>query len=627
MVEDQRSGVIISVAEADTCSERAALLAYVPDGRQDACFLISRHGTKLILEPSLRGAGVLPLGMARGTAGDVVSLYDPCTGLWVCAAPPVEATGRMVILQRRIQAFEQFTLTVVNTIFVPKNVEEIADRLDQILGSTFDAALLTQIGAGEGPLLEACFCLMPPDVQRSFADALANTPAAARKLADLFPDDVTSKSGIVDLACWLAARAPAKVTAAVAPGPRSPTRWWTRRQSVAAASAPEPAPTRKSMTIDQSFDCMATRGFDGAYVSLPHAVTALARQSVQPTKDLCVVATARNEGIYFLEWLAYHRAIGVEQVFIYPNDNDDESDELLSRLAEAGALRWINSVVGTGGGAQPKAYGHAFGLNPEVLDYRWALVIDLDEYLSFNPAMFRSASDLLNWYETMAPDAVALNWVIHGSAGQARWSNVTIFDRFPFALGGAGAHIKTLCRPNAFIHSTPHFPRRYRNRPFTFIAADGRQHLPLGDTGGLAHSANPNADFAWITHYFFRSAEEFLWKWSRNRGDHATIAGPTNSVLTANFVESFMQQFHRMEHRGIGLLECAPGYTAELNRLMSLPGVADAHARTVQCFRDQMKTIAPLFLNADGIRKAGQAGQAFMSVLGLDSAVSVNDGT
>ena len=435
----------------------------------------------------------------------------------------------------------------------------------------------------------------------------------------MFPNDLLSRFGIAELSEWVAARNGAP-SADPAPQHMRFRLSWKRPKPIALAETPLPAPSGPR-NLDTSFDSLASVGFDGSYVSLPHAVTVLAREAVKPSKRLSVVATARNEGVYLLEWIAYHRAIGVEQFFLSTTDTDDGSDDLLAALSAAGEVSWSRSSLGPGGNAQQKACGHAFALNTDLLDYRWTLVIDLDEYLAYNPTLFRSASDLLDWLDTKDAEAVALNWVVKGSSGQARWQDAFIGDRFPCASSGPGRHIKTLCHSNAFVHSTPHLPRRYRNKPFGFCAADGRQHVPAGSSGGLAHSANPNADFAWINYYFFKSAEEYLWKWSRNRGDHTLVSGPSTSALTADFVKSFMQQFESTDRQSADLRECAPGLYNELRRLRELPGVADAQTRIVKRFRERMEIIVPMFAQADGIQAAGEVGQAFMALLSDGRAV------
>ncbi len=59
------------------------------------------------------------------------------------------------------------------------------------------------------------------------------------------------------------------------------------------------------------------------------------------------LTSARNEGSYLLDWIAYHRSIGFDHIFIYTNDNTDGSDDLLDRLAYTGAVTWLRNELGS----------------------------------------------------------------------------------------------------------------------------------------------------------------------------------------------------------------------------------------------------------------------------------------
>lgn len=43
---------------------------------------------------------------------------------------------------------------------------------------------------------------------------------------------------------------------------------------------------------------------------------------LEPVK-LAVVAIAKNESEYIAEWVAYHKAVGVERIFLFDNDSTD----------------------------------------------------------------------------------------------------------------------------------------------------------------------------------------------------------------------------------------------------------------------------------------------------------------
>ena len=202
------------------------------------------------------------------------------------------------------------------------------------------------------------------------------------------------------------------------------------------------------MQLPPEWDFLAEAGLNGRTITAAHTLSAAARASVPPRRPVCVVATARNEGLYLLEWIAYHHLVGAEALFIYSNDNSDGSDDLLRALALSGEITWIENHLDVGRGAQPKAYGHAFSVLPGVLDYRWSLVIDLDEFFSFDVGRFRSLPDYIAWQETQRVDAISLNWLVYGSGGASAWSNGPMVERFTKRLPWIDPHIKSLSRTN-----------------------------------------------------------------------------------------------------------------------------------------------------------------------------------
>ena len=56
---------------------------------------------------------------------------------------------------------------------------------------------------------------------------------------------------------------------------------------------------------------------------------------------LAIGAIFRNEGPYILEWIAHHRLLGIEAIYICDNLSDDGSTELLAALDWAGVITHI----------------------------------------------------------------------------------------------------------------------------------------------------------------------------------------------------------------------------------------------------------------------------------------------
>ena len=61
-----------------------------------------------------------------------------------------------------------------------------------------------------------------------------------------------------------------------------------------------------------------------------------------------IITCMKNEGPFILEWIAYHRAIGVDDFLVYTNDCNDGTDELLDLLQDRGIVqRRDNKFAGT----------------------------------------------------------------------------------------------------------------------------------------------------------------------------------------------------------------------------------------------------------------------------------------
>ena len=226
----------------------------------------------------------------------------------------------------------------------------------------------------------------------------------------------------------------------------------------------------------------------------------------------------------------------------------------------------------TPGGASPvfKAYGHALSMNPELLDYRWCGIIDSDELIGFEQGSFGSLKRYISWQESQPVDAIALNWLIFGSGGVLRWHDEPMLSRFQRRYGESS--IKTIFRPQMFHHAIGHFP--ITSRPSEVVCRDATGQLMPAQT---PDAPTPRDSPAWIAHYFYRSFEEFVWKFSRGRGDQPLQTGLPMVNVPEEFMEGFVAQYTNPGFtRDDRMLAFAPGMKAEAERLRALPGVQEA---------------------------------------------------
>jgi hypothetical protein len=298
--------------------------------------------------------------------------------------------------------------------------------------------------------------------------------------------------------------------------------------------------------------------------SLIRCVNFLFRSRIKPARRLAIVTSIRNEGINILEWIAHHRALGVDDFIIYANDNDDGSSELLEILAAAQKIHviWNSTALGRNGGSmfpiQAKAYGHACELLAATLNFEWLLFCDADEFLI--TAALDQPKPLDDLFARLAgmpddPAAVLFNWKCFTSQCAFRRAPGLNFERFPhFAKAD---HVKTLVRRNRCLaFSTSHLPRTVHGD----VVLDGA----LNPVSAPYFKMAPVYDYGQINHYWHKSFEEFIAKHLRSRGN-------------AKF-ESF---FEYWGNRRSGPSEHVPAdwlerVKAEIKKLEALPGMAAA---------------------------------------------------
>jgi hypothetical protein len=478
---DAASGLLAGSESVAAGVIRRRLVAIVSDGSPDVAFFAAESASALPIALGPRDYRNTLLLMRMRPIGQTgqVALLHPVTNrfLMVVPADAPHAAGAVLVQSTLIRDWEKFRLRPVQDREIAPLTEAAASAIEQLLGQTISreaivAYLERASGSEAGAVLNSVWPLLTLHELEALAKQLFNDPTLLAQLFALFPDDVWATSALPALGGWIAMRG---------------------------LGAPPP----RKRELGPSVDFLAEAGFYGSFASFPHVCNAYARAAVEPTQNVCIVTTARNEGVYLLDWIAYHRAIGIEAFFVYSNDNVDGSDELLSALADAGVITWIDNKVGEDGYAQPKAYAHAFGILPDLLDYRWALVIDLDEFLVLNPDVFGSIGEFLQVHEMRQTDAIALNWVMVWPGAEGVWRDEPVIRRFRRLSPEPDYHIKTVCRPRRFIHSWPHFPVTDDRRAFVWRHSSGSLHTyserPGDEDHAPAFSKQPNTDYAAIT--------------------------------------------------------------------------------------------------------------------------------
>ena len=287
-----------------------------------------------------------------------------------------------------------------------------------------------------------------------------------------------------------------------------------------------------------------------------------------------IVGCMKNEAPYILEWVAYHRAIGVDDFLIYTNGCEDGTSELLDRLQAMGILQHRNNDGWKGNSPQQYALNQSLK-EPVIENADWIIHIDVDEFINV-----RCDNGTLQDFLARVPDAtnVAMTWRLFGHNGVTRLEDRFVIEQFdtcapkfcpkPHTVWGfktmfrnIGAYQKLSChRPNKLNEG---FEARVR-----WVNGSGQDMTKEAIRNGWRSSKSSiGYDLIQLNHYALRSAESFLIKRQRGRALHVDRSIGLNYWIRMDW----------SDHRDITIKRNIPRVRAEYDRLMADPEVAKWH--------------------------------------------------
>lgn len=227
----------------------------------------------------------------------------------------------------------------------------------------------------------------------------------------------------------------------------------------------------------------------------------------------------RNEAPYILEWIAYHKSIGVDGFLIYSNDCSDGTDLLLDRLDAMGIITHIRNDKITNAGVQWSALKRA-DKHPMKAEADWILFADVDEFVNIKVGEGH-LDDLL----AAAPDATAfaLMWRNFGNSGCIEIEDDLILNQFtkcarlPCYVPLTGSMFKTLFKNDGSYEKLGiHRPKKRVQKDTSLINWVNGSGQPLGeryiDNITFTYGPAGGVDLACINHYSLKSAKAFMAK-------------------------------------------------------------------------------------------------------------------
>lgn len=332
---------------------------------------------------------------------------------------------------------------------------------------------------------------------------------------------------------------------------------------------------------------MAEQHFGHKPVRAPVSETKSAPRQATKGGRTAIVTTMKNEGPFILEWIAYHRAIGVDDFLVYTNDCTDGTDTMLELLQSKGILQHRANPWKPGGELKPQhAALQAAESEPVMQNCGWGICMDVDEFINIKIG----DGTLQDLYKAMGEaNMISLTWRLIGNSDVAPYEDRFLLDQFtqcapeiirkPHQAWG----FKTLFR-NIDIYKKLGVHRPKGLRPdlwdqVKWLNGSGRP-MPreMFRNGWRSTLETYGYDWVQLNHYAVRSAESFLVKRDRGRVNHVDR-------------DQGLNYWFRMSHNSdqdTSIQRMIPALQAEYDRLMADPEIRAAHEYSVACHRSKI---------------------------------------
>ncbi|WP_150121398.1 glycosyltransferase family 2 protein, partial [Sulfitobacter sp. HI0023] len=301
-----------------------------------------------------------------------------------------------------------------------------------------------------------------------------------------------------------------------------------------------------------------------------------------------IVGCMKNEAPYIVEWVAYHRAIGVDNFLIYTNGCEDGTSELLDRLQEMGVLQHRNNDDWKGNSPQQHALNQSLK-EPVIRNAEWIIHIDVDEFMNV-----RTGDGTLEALFAAVPDAtnIAMTWRLFGHDGVTELNDDFVIDQFescapkfcpkPHTVWGfktmfrnIGAYEKISChRPNKLRED---FADRVK-----WVNGSGKDITKaVAQKGWRSSKKSIGYDLLQLNHYALRSAESFLIKRQRGRALHVDRSIGLNYWIRMDWCD----------YRDVTIKRNVPRLRAEYDRLLADPELARWHRHGMEWHRAKAREL------------------------------------
>ena len=273
---------------------------------------------------------------------------------------------------------------------------------------------------------------------------------------------------------------------------------------------------------------------EDVYLSLQKRAERLDRlpplQEAQASDRITLVTSMRNEAPFILEWIAYHRSIGVTDFLVYTNDCEDQTNAILDRLAVLGVVHREDNPFKADKGQRPQrgALNDAVK-HPMVRHSDWYGVLDVDEFINVHVG----DGTLADLIQRMGdPNVISMTWKFFGNGGVHAFEDDWVTQQFTRAAPHFLPKPRLGWGFKSLVHTDAPFDKIGVHRPLEMDAkrrddvrwVNGSGRIMPDDlidgNGWRSTKRTIGYDMVTLNHYVLRSADSYLVKRERGRINH-----------------------------------------------------------------------------------------------------------
>ena len=290
----------------------------------------------------------------------------------------------------------------------------------------------------------------------------------------------------------------------------------------------------------------------------------------------------RNEGPYILEWIAWHRSIGFNDILILSNDCTDGSDHLLRHLASRNLIHHAEHHPEVGEFALNSAYRTARN-HPLIKSADWVMALDADEFLVVKVGEGTVQSLINHSGEEFL--GMAVHWKSFGDSGLRDWRDGMVRETYTRCAHGqhrANMRFKSIFRkPEEFGGFTSHAPHDFKGiwgGNNSWVDSNAQKLRPIQLIGKERRRATRLArivhDAAQVNHYVvkcFESMAERREKWETSNRD-------------TRYDDEFLELYNNSDEEDLSATQNTTRFTQAYKQLADDPETMRLHHATCAAY-------------------------------------------